>query len=103
MGVCRQLVCSQEYKRCRKGIDGGLTTINSLSRLSKRRCSFCPCSWSRVASGLPFCFHFADETQFERSKIFRKTIKRCFDFQLKVELVRISKGLEQMIGERATP
>ena len=40
MGVCRQLVCSQEYKRCRKGSDGGLTTINSLSRLSKRKVQF---------------------------------------------------------------
>ena len=29
--------------------------------------------------------------------------KDVFDFQLKVELVRISKGLQQMIGERATP
>ena len=43
-------VCLQSARR--KGNDGGLIPINSLLRLSKRWCSFCPCGWSRVAPRL---------------------------------------------------
>ena len=46
----------------------------------------CRCYWCRVAPGLPPCFQFPNKSNINQ-----------------VELVRISKGLEQMIGKRATP
>ena len=87
---------ARDFQRCSKGNDDGFT-INSLSGLSKRRCRFCLCSWNRVApKRLALCFHFADETQFERSKIFRNTIQRFCMFQLKVELVN---QLEKVVNK----
>ena len=58
--------------------------VNSSSLCFLSRC--CRCYWCRVALGLPPCFRFPNKSNINQ-----------------VELVRISKGLEQMIGERATP